>query len=315
MLRYRRRRFTRMGRRKRGSGYGLARRTTYGRSRSYRGRTRRYAKPQFRSRSMKKAVLNTSSVKKRDTMLCYTNQLTNDGNNGVTYQYDSVRMRGNRVYIFPWSPTCRRPDSNVARSDLAAMGTDKPYLVGLAEKLRLTNIQGHTWNWRRIVFRSTNTEYLVFNYPDDVVDVTKPYIGYSTSVGGYARVWNNAISTPSWNDFSEKLFQGTAGVDWLYNELAPIDTRHATVLYDKTTVLKSNNDLGTSRHVNLYHPINKTYVCASDENGDETDYSYFSETNSGCGDIYVVDIFTAPTGDPDAFLRMESTSTLYWHEK
>lgn len=146
------------------------------------------------------------------------------------------------------------------------------------------------------------------------------YPGYIESSDGYTRAWINAQvnnDTAALANFQGILFQGKQNVDWSDFNNAKVDTTRVDLKYDKTRIIQSGNDTGVFKKYPHWFPMNKNLVYDDDEAGDTKESSNFSVTDKrGMGDYIIFDIFSshaAATGSD--ILRVQSESTLYWHER
>jgi len=106
--------------------------------------------------------------------------------------------------------------------------------------------------------------------------------------------------------------------DYINVMTAKTDNSDVTIKYDKTVTIASGNQEGVQRNHKRYHPMNKTLVYETLEQGEQVNIDNMSTPGKpGMGDYYVVDFFQArylsqaDTGD----LIFDPRSTLYWHEK
>lgn len=143
---------------------------------------------------------------------------------------------------------------------------------------------------------------------------------YRETSNGYQRFWNWPTAVQR-SAIYAILFKGAEAADWEVSRggiiTAPLDRTRINVKYDKTRTLKSGNADGTMRSYKLWHPMRQTLVYDEDEEGDAQNTTSMSTTGKpGMGDYYVVDIFVPLLGATtlDA-IKIDSTSTLYWHER
>jgi len=262
-----------------------------------------------------------TSVKKRDTMLTYTNSTASAQTGGTTYAADvpAVVTGGqgvNTAAAFLWCATAR--DNTTSNSnnrgttfDQATRTSTTPYMVGLKEAIEIQVSTGMPWQWRRICFTVKGSL--------GITQTTSFALSTETS-NGYVRVLNQLNGGPGSLDgyiLYERLFRGQNTVDWNDVMTAKVDTSRVTLKYDKTCSLASGNEDGFIRKYNRWHGMNKTLVYNDDElGGVENPQSFSSTGKAGMGDYYVLDLFRARTGSTSTDqLSFRPESTLYWHEK
>lgn len=283
-------------------------------------RRRRRTAP--RTRIRKRAVLNVTSRKKRDTMLSFSNS---DGN-GVQRAPAAgpAVIRGDSIGVFFWCPTARVMDTaaGVPGSVIqeAVRTSTTCYWRGVKESIDVETNTGVPWYWRRIVF-TYRALHEPFNEQvpgsTDPLATLSPYI---ESSNGYARFWNDQTINNAGTTGIERfniLFRGSQGQDWSNLMTAPVDTRRVGLLYDKRIPLSSGNANGVYRQFQRWHPFNKNIVYDDDETGDQQFSSVFSvDDKRGLGNVYILDMIVAGAqGTASDLLRVESTATAYWHEK
>ncbi|UJO02118.1 Cap [Molossus molossus associated gemycircularvirus 3] len=302
--------------RKRGQrASGMSKRKT---ARSYR---RRYTakKRTYRKKGAmsKKRILNTTSRKKRDTMLTYSNTSATGASQATAAgpAFVSATTGG----IFLWQATARdlTAGSTLATiSNESARTSTNTYMRGLSEHVRIQTSSGLPWFHRRVCFTAKGDDPWRLSFSGDS---GTPYT-YVESTNGFGRLMFNISvnSTPNYtNQIYSVIFKGAQGVDWNDAIIAPIDTRRITLKFDQTWTMQSGNTQGVVRERKLWHPMNKSLLYDDDESGIGETTSYDSVTSKpGMGDYYVLDIFSAGTGGTSTdLLRIDATSTLYWHEK
>lgn len=232
---------------------------------------------------------------------------------GATY------VNGGSGGVYVWCPTARdMTDSsggaNTVTSSMQRTSTTC-FMRGLSERIDIQSSSALPWKWRRICFTLKDSILLSTG-----TGATLQYRGYLESSDGYARPWVNAQVN---NDVGAQsvlqgvLFQGKQNVDWSDFIMAKVDTRRVDLKYDVTRVIQSGNDNGVFKKYSHWHGMNNNLVYNDDEDGDVTQSSNFSVTDKrGMGDYIIYDIFTAhATGSATDILKIQSESTLYWHEK
>nr|UBJ26154.1 capsid protein [Red panda feces-associated gemycircularvirus] len=287
-------------------------------TRPYRKRTR------YPRRMTTKAILNKTSLKKRDTMLCYTNSTSGTQQGGSSYQQAAAVINGglsdSTCAAFLWNATARDNTLNQAgnignRFTQATRTSTTPYMVGLSENIEIQCNNGMPWQWRRICFTMKGTP-LVLN------STTAGAYFYNAieANNGWTRVMNQVPGNPG-NDplytLMVFLFKGQINSDWNDPMTAPTDNSRVTIKYDKTVSLASGNEDGFIRKYKRWHPMKKTLVYNDDEIGGNEQASVLSAVGkAGMGDYYVLDLFRARQGSATSDqLTVRPESTLYWHEK
>jgi hypothetical protein len=224
------------------------------------------------------------------------------------------------IPFFMWQATGREAlDQNDSPGSLhnpTVRTSSKPYYVGLKENLRISTSSGIPWQWRRICFTYKGFDFLGDN--QDLNPSNSMY--YRETSNGYQRFWNWPTNVQRAAIYAI-LFKGAEAADWEVSRggiiTAPLDRTRINVKYDKTRMIKSGNADGTMRSYKLWHPMRQTLVYDEDEEGDAQNTTAMSTTGKpGMGDYYVVDIFVPLLGATtlDA-VKIDSTSTLYWHER
>jgi hypothetical protein len=268
----------------------------------------------------RKAVLNATSTKKRDTMIAgntFPALPTNVGALTVTSDTPAVVM---------WNATARSagatPSMNLTMPINAQRLTQTPFIRGLSEKITIRTTTSNAWRWRRIVFFMKGLPPGVQDYVDPNAQRYYTQIDDGTGYLEYQRV-NTALPFSMVSEIYRFLFKGF-GVnnvtatprDWMDPITAPIDTARITVAYDKVTQINSGNDAGVVRTYRRWHGVNKTLYYDDVETGGIISSGMFSTTaKMGCGDMYVVDMIVGNSNDEGDILDFLPTTTLYWHEK
>lgn len=269
----------------------------------------------------KKAILDLTSRKKRDTMAPYyqTNGstplvglggYTASGNGGGAQPYTGLLWLATARDI-----TIGTGAGTVATiNDSSARTATSCYMRGLNENIEISTSSGAPWQWRRICFTHRDASVLL--------GVNNPLIPYLETNNGFQRYMtnftaNDAGSVSTHGAITRLIFKGTQNVDWNDIRTAPLDNTRIDVKYDKTTIISSGNANGRVKMFKRWHPMNKTLVYDDEENGEREDSNVFSVGDKrGMGDYYVIDFLQAGmgagTGDS---LNFSPTSTLYWHER
>lgn len=264
----------------------------------------------------KRRILNVSSVKKRNTMLSWSNT-TNSGAS-QTIQVGTAYVPASTSGIFVFCPTAQEFTSDSFVRNQASRTATTCYMVGFKENLRIQTSSGVPWFHRRICVAVRGTNYFNVVAPADTpVQNPKPYVNTSN---GYERLWLNGFVNAQSNTISGQyglLFRGIQGQDWNDPITAAVDTTRVDLKFDKTWKITSGNNNGVVRERKLYHPMGKNIVYDDDEAGASEQSSVYSvDSKRGMGDYFVIDIVVAGIGGTSSdYLTLNSTSTLYWHEK
>lgn len=265
----------------------------------------------------KKRILNLTSQKKRDTMLAWTN--TSSSGASATPVQNATYVNGNTGGCYIWCATSRDllvGGTLAPKANESARTATTVYMRGLSERLRIQSSSGVPWFHRRICFTAKGPDPFREQFTGDtgaaVVDLENS--------NGQVRLWQNQTvnNTPNYqNQIYSVIFKGAQGVDWSDIITAPLDPRRITVKFDKTWTYRSGNANGMVKETKLWHGMNHNLVYADDESGTtETTSNYSTDSKAGMGDYYVVDLMGSGAGGGSSdILRIDSTSTLYWHEK
>jgi hypothetical protein len=275
----------------------------------------------------KRRILNTTSRKKRDTMLTYTNttQVGATGGPGAsqTSAPGSLTIPGTSTATVLWCATGRdlTPGGNGAGvvSNTASRTATTCYMRGLSEHIRITTSSGLPWFHRRICFRFRN------GYPfnagaTESATPPNPIQPILENNNGMVRLaLNQQLNNMPQTIAAQQgfLFKGALNVDWSDILLAPVDTTRVDLCFDKTWTVRSGNQSGTVAERKLWHPMNKNLVYDDDEVGALENTTYFSvASKEGMGDFFVYDIIQPGLGATVSdIIVLNFTSTLYWHEK
>jgi len=219
--------------------------------------------------------------------------------------------------IFVWSPTMQSLVTSGVSNELID-ASDRTattcYMRGLSEIVRFQTSSPIPWFWRRICFTMKGVLAATSAAP---VNTERAYVDTSN---GIERFWLNLQINDSNTYLSNiygLIFKGNINQDWPDPIIAPLDPTRITVKYDRTTTLRSGNNVGTVGEKKFWHGMNKNLVYDDDEVGAGTATAYQSVTSkAGMGDYYIIDIFSAGAGGGSGdVLRIDANSTLYWHEK
>lgn len=261
----------------------------------------------------RKALLNVTSTKKKDTMLSYTNVTAAAPFGGATFGIGAAILTGaTSAYEFLFVPTARdmfiNNTSTIGPTALNALRTASTcYIRGYSEKVHIQSSTSQPWVWRRIVFHAKGG-VLAGTPPSNAL----PYVELVPQ--GFVRTVTNFNQSSTLRD---QLFRGKQGVDWTDIFMAPVDQNNYNPIYDKTMTITSGNDSGFNKVYSRWHQINKNLVYNDDEDGLGEDTSRTSTTGKpGCGDVYVYDILRAEAAATTADqLLFEPTGVMYWHER
>lgn len=264
-------------------------------------------------------MLNVTSRKKRDTMLCATNTTAATPAGGTSYGPGPAVMTAANTYMFPWIATWR--DNSVATGtapigtvfDPATRTATTCYMRGLKEANTLVANDGSQWMWRRICFTWKGSELYQ--------QTTSGFSFAFENSSGNRRLVNDIQngSTTITGSLIALLFKGSQGSDWANYFNAPVDNTRVSIKSDKTRRLTSGNQNGTMRVYKDWYPMNKNLVYDDDENGgNESSAAASVRGKQGMGDYYIIDIFACPApqqAGTASTLAWAPEATLYWHEK
>lgn len=267
----------------------------------------------------KKRILNTTSTKKRNGMLTWSNttQAGLSQTPAAGLFFVNGRDGATAVFCATAQDLSANGNSNIV-TQVAARTATMCYMRGLRENIRIQTSSAVPWFHRRICFtlRGPNP----FNVPssaDTPVNTVSPFV--ETSAGMERLFFNLNVnnSQNTRNNMEGLLFKGAAGLDWNDVIVAPIDTTRVSLKFDRTWTYRSGNQSGTVKEMKLWHPMNHNLAYDDDESGASEAQSYFSvDSKIGMGDYYVVDYITSGLGGTvNDLLSINANSTLYWHEK
>lgn len=268
----------------------------------------------------KKRILNTTSVKKRNGMLSWSNTTPAGASKPVT-QGTAFVAAGGAAGFFVFCPTAMNLTANAGGANLLINVAERTATTvfhrGFSEHLRLQTSSGLPWFHRRICF--TIRGISVFQAATDTGTI-QTYQPFADTSNGQERLWfNQSVNAQPISTAAQQtlLFKGVVNRDWDDLILAPVDTSRVTLKFDKTWVIKSGNANGTLVERKLWHPMNKNLVYDDDESGEgEIDAYYSTQGKAGMGDYYIVDIVQGGVGGSSSdVINIFSNSTQYWHEK
>jgi len=256
-----------------------------------------------------KRVLNTTSRKKRDTMLAYA-QTNGSAGGGASGPAQFSGATGYQVFL--WHATGRDNTYNTSGNpgsvfNDAVRTSSTCFMRGLKETVEIQTSTGIPWQWRRICFTVKG-----FNFTGSSIE---------TSYGWQRMLYNinsgSSTDTATYNSVLGVLFKGQSGIDWNTPQITQVDTSRVTLKYDRTFMVSSGNSSGVLRKYNIWMPMNKNLVYDDDEQGEQKATRIFSvDSRAGMGDYYVIDFFFPGIGasSSDA-ISFNPAATLYWHEK
>lgn len=267
----------------------------------------------------KRRILNTTSRKKLDNMLSFSN--TNGAGASQAVATGSLYVSGSTGYAMSvFCPTARSLTTSGTANllqDPADRTLSTCYMRGYKENLRIQTSSPLPWLWRRICFTTKGPTFQGV-YGDGAP--TQLYQPYSDTTVGMARKWfnlqvNNTPNTVAY--FNAVIFKGNVNFDWNDVITAKVDTSRITVMSDVTRKITSSNNAGHFSERKLWYPMNKNLVYDDDEVGGKAQPAYFStDARGGMGDYYVVD-YVAPGigGSASDVINLNCTASLYWHER
>lgn len=265
----------------------------------------------------KRRILDVTAVKKRNTMLTYSN--TSSAGAIVANGNQPLYVNGNSTARVLWAATAQTIKTSPFPIYSGIRTSTSCYMVGLSEHIKLQTTSPVPWYHRRICFTWKGNQFTTTQTGDSP---TVPYqIQFDGTTTGVQRLMFNATAggglgnTVAAND--GLIFKGVQNVDWNDVILAPVDNSRVTLKFDKTWILRSGNQNGNVYERKLYHPMNKTLVYDDDENGvGESPAQYSVQSKAGMGDYYVYDIYAPGSqGQASDQLIVYANTTLYWHEK
>lgn len=301
----------------------------------------------------KRRILDITTNKKRDVMLPVTNAtldpLLPSTPRPAVLSVGRPVPAGTPAYTYciPWIATYRRPSGDGNDASQALLTHGSPFYKGLSENVTVSVTGPTPWQWRRICFSLKGSQLQVpftttqgtdtiihdpgvFFHNTYISDtgVFRPmydiasYYGKNqttpatpgTTPASYFRLLNTLFRGVS----AQQLPDNVTNVDYINVMTAKTDNTDVTIKYDKTVTIASGNEAGVQRNHKRYHPMNKTLVYNSFEQGNQTVYGPQStDSKPGMGDYYVIDFFQARylSQADEGDLVFDPRATLYWHEK
>lgn len=249
-----------------------------------------------------KAILNLTSVKKRDTMI----QGQVAGNGDVTTQpYFRIDMGANGYVAWCQNASYRERGNSLAAP---VRNLRDIFLKGFSETVRFDTNSGNPVIVRRLVVSMptridlTGGVSMPNNQPTRVVKDGVHYIG----------IGNGPLNI----NLYETLFAGKQNTDWSDVITAKPDNRRMKVHQDKTLFIKSGNAAEAVRQYKFWDRINKKVQYDDEEQGNDVYTSGFTTTSTQGHqqNVYVVYIFFNPSNvalSADIYQQR----TMYWHER
>lgn len=268
----------------------------------------------------KKRILNLTSTKKRNTMLTVTNS-NPDGTTSSSAKLTGTTVNGTDGAFFVFCPTAQ--DLTTVAGNIGSIAQQASrtattcYMRGFSEHLRIQTSSAVPWFHRRICFAARGS---IFMGPGTGTPIAtyRPY--YDDPSRGLTRYFLNAANNnqTSFNNLMQSiLFKGNYNQDWNDLITAPVDNTRVDLKYDRTFIYRSGNNVGIVKEHKLWHPMNKNLVYDDDEAGDTESTNYYSVNDKrGMGDYFIIDIIQPGEGATVSdLMRINATSSLYWHEK
>lgn len=245
---------------------------------------------------------------------------TSTGSTQASPLITGTTINGSDGALFVFSPTCRDLTATSGTGSVTQMAQRTAttcYMRGFAEQLRIQTSSGIPWFHRRICFTTRDPIFRDTTYTGATAPYT-PY--YDDSTRGLTRLWLNSANNSTPNLVTSQLatlFKGRYNYDWNDRITALVDTTRVDLKFDKTWVYRSGNALGITKETKLWHPMNKNLTYDDDESGDTEASVYYSVNDKrGMGDYYVIDIIQGGEGATSTdLMRVNNTSSLYWHER
>lgn len=99
----------------------------------------------------KKRVLQITSTKKKDTMLCYSNTTAASPQGGTTYAASDAVLTGGNFYVFPWIASARPGTLSGGSAANPIMEADRTsttcFMRGLKERIEIQTNSALSWQW------------------------------------------------------------------------------------------------------------------------------------------------------------------------
>lgn len=285
---------------------------------------RRKARSYRRKRMSKRSLLNTTSRKKRNDMLTYSNTAA-DGSitPGENTSKQPLNVRANSTFVGVWAATAmnlKRGNGYNIISDVGARTSTTCFMRGLAEHWRIQTSSSLPWFHRRICFTTADKNWVRY-FQSSPLQPENTYTdvegeGMQRQLENFAEGDPNKVNPFQY--YTDRLFKGERNIDWNDFITAKVDDKRVKVKYDRVRTITSGNERGTVRSFKFWHGMNKNLTYDDDVSGEETFVTNYwaAETNQGMGNYMIVDIIQPGAGGTASDLfRVSSEATMYWHEK
>lgn len=252
-------------------------------------------------------------------MVAYSNTTTAGASQAVAS--GPLYVTGNTGYVGLFCPTAQQLHENAVGQntiiDVSERTATLTYMRGFAERIRIQTSSPLPWFWRRICFTTKGPDLRLVSSSDSPTNAASTFVDTSN---GIERLWLNANVNNMNNTvagWTGRVFKGAQGADWNDFITATVDTSRITLKSDVTRTLLSGNGVGTVKEYKTWYPMNHNLRYDDDEAGAFETSSYFStDSRQGMGDYYILDFIQGGTGGATSdILQIQSTSTLYWHER
>ena len=237
-----------------------------------------------------RAILNKTSQKKRDHMLSFSNTTASDPFSPLPSplappschsEPDPPSPPSSYSYGMQLDAPPKIPTDNVAVRSTCPFARRNRYLpLALRERITLETNNSAPWQWRRICFTSKDD----FGQRDP--DTSDYFRRTSNGMVRLVRAQNEVTY------LQDQLFEGQRNQDWLSMITAPVSTRHYSIKYDKTRVIKSQNNSGLTHNYKLWHPMRSNIQYDGEQAGETLIDAAVSATGRrGMGNYYIVGYF------------------------
>lgn len=288
----------------------------------------RYQRQRYQPRLKKRtrrAVLNTTSVKKQDSLI----PASNSENPEATPTAGGLVVRPNPFFFSPtptagaptitiWTPYARRLLVGADAGANHSRNASEIFARGVSERVTMDFNDGAAWRWRRLVFCLKGDVLRTGNLPttyyeaDAGADIQTRLLRPITMSDK-----QSSTSFQQYVALRNLLFTGGVTIDWLSLFTAKVDESRVTLISDKVRTLRSGNEQPRVLTRKYWTPCNKMINYEDNESGATNTTSRWSTSGKpGMGDLYIVDIFgTSQSTNPGSRLNFIPESTVYWHEK
>jgi hypothetical protein len=251
----------------------------------------------------KRAILNATSVKKRDKM---TLGIVSSNGTVTAKANQEVAVGANSGTYFVSAASYKERVNN---ANEASRNLRQVYLRGISERVRWeTNNTGNPLIVRRMVVSGVARIDLAGGVTDVTTQPTHVVINGNHFIG--------LGSGPMSINVPEVLFAGTYGQDWTDDMSARLDPRRWKIHSDKVMVVKSGNASEAIMQRRFYDPINKTIQYDDEERGTDVATSGWAaySTMGHQQNVYII-YFVYNPGTTNMLPTLSLERTLYWHEK